>query len=91
MTLRGLGPWRHDAIFTMNFELSLSLWTNWTLHVAIAHAVCDAEEYLQGPYERFVDHLVYPACISATVFMSRYDYQSLCHDAKGEGVQDLTS
>ena len=53
----------------------------------VAHAVCDAEEYLQGSYERFT-------CISATVFMSRYDYQSLCHDAKGfggGGVQGLTS
>ena len=60
----------------------------------VAHAVCDAEEYLQGTFERFVDHLVCPTYISATVFVSRYDYQFLCHDAKaegGEGVQDLTS
>ena len=35
------------------FELFLSLWT---MHVA--HAVCAAKEYLQGFYERFVDHLL---------------------------------
>ena len=40
----------------------------------LAYAVCDAE----GSYERFT-------CISATVFRSRYDYQFLCHDTKGEG------
>ena len=47
----------------------------------VAHAVCDAEEYffyLQGFYERFT-------CISAAIFMSRYDYQFLRHDAKGRG------
>ena len=26
----------------------------------VAHAVCDAEEYLQGSYERFVDHIECP-------------------------------
>ena len=51
----------------------------------VAHAVCATEEYLQGFYERFVDHLECPTCISATIFMSRYDYWFLCHDAKGEG------
>ena len=53
------------------------------MHVALA--VCAAEEYLQGSCERFVDHLEYPTCISATVFMSRYDYQFLGHDTKGKG------
>ena len=24
-------------------------------------------------------------CISTTIFMSRYDYQFICHDAKGKG------
>ena len=61
------------------------------MHVAHAVYHAAAEEYLQGSYERFVDHLVCPTCISATVFMSRYDYQFICHDAKGEGVQNLTS
>ena len=41
----------------------------------LAYAVCDAE----GSYE----------CISTTVFMSMYDYQFLCHDAKGGGGPGL--
>ena len=60
----------------------------------VIHVVGAAEEYvaIQRSYERFVEHLECPiVCISATVFMSRYDYQLLCHDAKEEGIQELTS
>lgn len=78
MMLKGEGVKGHDAIFSVNFELS-----GYSAH--IAHAVCAAEEYLQGSNEQFVDHLECPTCISDTVFISRYDYQFLCHDTKGEG------
>ena len=87
MLLRGRGL-DHDDIFIINFELSLSLWISWTLHVA--HAVCDVEEYLQGSYERILHtHLPLSSCPGMTI--SSFAMTLKREGGEGERVQNSMS
>ena len=66
----GLGLWHY---FDMNIESSLSLSASWSLHSV--QAVGAAEEYLQGSYERFIEHVLYvylplSSCPSMTISTS---------------------
>ena len=54
MTQRGEGVRAHDTILNMNFELSLSLCTNWTLHVVRA-----AEEHHPKNKYRILSNITY--------------------------------
>ena len=54
----------------MNIESSLSLSASWSLHSV--QAVGAAEKYLQGSYERFIEHVLYvylplSSCPSMTI------------------------